>query len=40
MEGDELSSSPCVTPGVWELSLNFTASEVAEFNVCRMFVDD
>ena len=30
----------CVIPGVWKLSLSFMASEVAEFSVCGVFVDD
>ena len=41
MEGVEVSSRlRCVTPGVWEISLSFIASEVTEFSACRVFVDD
>ena len=40
MERGEVSSSPFVTPGIWELSLSFIASEVAEFNTCGVFADD
>ena len=36
----EVSSKfPCVTRGVWELSLSFIASEVAEFSACGVFDD-
>ena len=35
-----MTSSPCVTPEVWEPSLSFIASEVTEFNACGVFVDD
>ena len=41
MDGGELNSRfPGVTPGVWELSLSFIASEVVEFSACGVFVDD
>ena len=41
MEGRELSSRfPCVTPGVWKLSLSFIACEVVECSACGVFVDD
>ena len=41
MEGGEVSSRfPCVTSGVWELSLSFIAREVGEFSACEEFVDD
>ena len=39
--GGEVSSRfPCVTPGVWELSLSFIASKAVEFSACGVFVDD
>ena len=31
---------PCVEESVWDLSLSFIASEVAEFSACGVFVDD
>ena len=41
MEGGEVSSRfSCITLGVWEFSLSFIASEVAEFSACGVFVDD
>ena len=41
MEGGEVSSRfPCVTPGVWELSLSFIESEVVEVSAYGVFVDD
>ena len=41
MEGGEVSSRfSCITVGVWEFSLSFIVSEVAEFSACGVFVDD
>ena len=35
--GESEFKFPCVTPGVWQLSLSFIASEVAEFSACGVF---
>ena len=38
-EGEVSSKFLCDTPGVWELSLSFIASEVAEFSARGVFDD-
>ena len=38
-EGEVSSKFLCGTPGVWELSLNFIASEVAELSARGVFDD-
>ena len=41
MKGGEGSSRfPCVNPGIWELSLSFSVSEMVKFSACGVFVDD
>ena len=41
MEGGEVNSTfPCVNPVIWELSLSFNGSQVAEFSASEVFVDD